>query len=165
MRYRQIVVIGNHKAREIQASTAYTIGQYIAEKKFVLICGGRGGVMEAAAHGASKKGGIVVGIIPDDSFSGANRYCSIVLPTGIGYARNSVNVLAADLVVSIGGEKGTLTELAYAWHYGKRIIACSFTGGWSEKMAGTCIDESRSDPIIDAKTLDDIYHELDLLSE
>ncbi|MCP5462111.1 MAG: TIGR00725 family protein [bacterium] len=165
MRKKQIVVIGNHNATEVQASTAYSIGVYVAKKKFALICGGRGGVMESAARGAVENGGLVIGILPDDTFAAANQFCSIVLPTGIGYARNSMNVLAADLVISIGGEKGTLTELAYAWHYGKPIVACSFTGGWSEKLAGTRIDNSREDIIKNAHSLKEVFQELDILSQ
>ncbi len=163
MRKKQVVVIGSSATDSSFQDIAYLIGKEIASRGFVLITGGRTGIMEAASKGASEAGGIVIGVLPGKSFEEANPYCDIVLPTGIGYARNSTNVLCADLIISIEGGSGTLCELAYAWQYGKRIISCSFTGGWSESLAGTSIDNRRNERIIDAKNIDDIIHELDKL--
>ncbi len=140
MKKTQIVVIGSADDTQ-HYSVAYQIGSFIAKNGWVLITGGRTGVMEAASKGAHEHGGIVVGILPFDSFNGANEYCHIIIPTGIGFARNSMNVLSADVVISIGGKAGTLTELAYAWHYGKPIISCVFTGGWSTRIVDQPIDD------------------------
>ncbi len=140
MRRRQVVVIGSGDETR-HCDDALRIGSFIASRGWVLITGGRGGVMEAASRGASEGGGLVIGIIPDTDPAGANRYCDVVIPTGIGYARNLVNVLSGDVVVAVGGKAGTLSELAYAWQFGKPIICCAFAGGWSERLAGAPIDE------------------------
>ncbi len=134
MRSRQVVVIGSHD--EIQYSDeAYAIGRFIAQNDWVLITGGRKGVMEAASRGARESKGFVIGITPDSDFSTANKYCTAVIPTGIGYARNSINALCADVIVAIGGKSGTLTEISYAYQFQKPIICCMFTGGWSSLFA------------------------------
>lgn len=157
MKKTQIVIIGS--ADDIMHyDIAYAIGSFIAKNGWVLITGGRTGVMEAASKGAHDHGGTVVGILPYDSFNGANSYCDIVIPTGIGFARNSMNVLSADVVISIGGKAGTLTELAYAWHYGKPIISCVFTGGWSKRIIGEPIDDRNNGSVIfPAYSLDDVF--------
>lgn len=157
MKKTQIVVIGSADDTQ-HYSIAYAIGSFIAKNGWVLITGGRTGVMEAASKGAHDHGGIVVGILPFDSFNGANEYCDIIIPTGIGFARNSMNVLSADVVISIGGKAGTLTELAYAWHYGKPIISCVFTGGWSERIVSEPIDDRNNGSVIySAHSLDEVF--------
>jgi len=157
MKKTQIVIIGSADDTE-HYDTAYAIGSFVAKNGWVLITGGRTGVMEAASKGAHDHGGIVVGILPFDRFDGANRYCDIVIPTGIGFARNSMNVLSADIVISIGGKAGTLTELAYAWHYGKPIISCVFTGGWSKRIIDQPIDDRNNGSVIyPAYSLDDVF--------
>ena len=133
-RRRQIVVIGSSDESPTLPG-AVAIGRFIAEQGHVLITGGRGGVMEAASRGAAGAGGFVIGILPGESIDSANRYCSAVIPTGLGFARNAVNVLAADAVVAIGGSYGTLSELAYASLYGKPLICCTFAGGWGAEFA------------------------------
>ncbi len=157
MKKTQIVIIGSADD-VVHHDIAYAIGSFIAKNGWVLITGGRTGVMEAASKGAHDYGGIVVGILPYDSFNGANSYCDIVIPTGIGFARNSMNVLSADVVISIGGKAGTLTELAYAWHYGKPIISCVFTGGWSKRIVGEPIDDRNNGSVIfPAYSLDEVF--------
>ena len=133
MRHIQIAVIGSSGIVEYYEE-ARIIGAFIAENGWILINGGRDGIMEASAKGAAEKGGIVIGIHPGDSLDEANPYCTAVIPTGMGFARNAVNILSADVVVAISGGFGTLTELAYAMLYGKPIVCCTFTGGWSEEF-------------------------------
>ncbi|MEW6534150.1 MAG: TIGR00725 family protein [Candidatus Auribacterota bacterium] len=163
MRYKQVVVIGGRDASAEQIEIGYQIGSEIALRGFVTISGGKSGVMQAVSRGAADHGGIVIGILPGTEFDEANEYCSVVIPTGIGYARNLVNVLSGDLIISIGGATGTLSELAYAWQYRKKIVACSFTGGWSAKLAGSQIDDYRVDTIIDASSMEDVKKHLDML--
>ncbi len=160
MRYKQVVVIGssdedqyNHEACEI--------GRYIAKKGWVLISGGRSGIMEAVSRGASDEKGKIIGILPDSNMDSANKYCNIVIPTGIGYARNMVNVLSGDVIIAIGGKSGTLSELAYAWQFGKPIILCEFAEGWSERLSSSPIDDRGGD-VFAAKKLEDVF---DYLSE
>jgi len=81
--------------------------------------------MEAAARGASEAGGLTVGILPGDSADDANAYIGVPIPTGMGHARNVVNVLAADAVVGVGGSYGTVSEMALAVKMGKPVFAVS----------------------------------------
>ncbi len=139
MRRGQVVVIGAGDCGFVK--DAYEIGRYVASRGWVLVSGGRGGVMESASRGASEAGGLVVGVLPGDDPNGANPYCDIVIPTGIGYARNSVNVLSGDVVVALGGKSGTLSEIAYAWQFGRPLILCAFSGGWSARMGDAPVDD------------------------
>ena len=101
---------------------AAEVGRLIAERGAVLVCGGRGGAMEAACRGAKEVGGLTVGILPGSDRSEANPFVDVVLPTGLGEARNALVVAAADVVIAIGGGYGTLSEIALALKVGKRVI-------------------------------------------
>lgn len=164
MRSKQVVIIGSSDASD-HLDTAMHIGQFVADNGWVLVSGGRTGIMEAASRGASEAGGTVVGITPSHQFDEANHYCTIVIPSGIGFARNSMNVLSGDVIVSLGGKSGTLSELAYAWQYGKPVICCSFTGGWSSRILQQPVDDRKPGRFYDAKNLDEVYSILrDLLT-
>ena len=95
----------------------------IAAAGAVLVCGGGGGVMEAASKGASDAGGEVIGVLPTLSREDANPYVSHVVATGIGQARNLAVVASGDAVIAIGGEWGTLSEIAYARKLGRPVVA------------------------------------------
>ena len=123
MRLRQVAVIGDADASEASCVFAEELGRRIARNGWALVSGGRDGVMEAASRGAREEGGIVVGILPTADDSSGNDYCQVHLPTGMGWTRNSLNALAGDVVVAIGGRAGTLSEIAFAWSYGKAILA------------------------------------------
>lgn len=139
----QILVAGSSgdhcssKAKEL----AYKVGSLIAESGALLITGGLDGVMEAASRGAKGNGGLVLAIIPFEKRSDANSYSDIVIPTGIGYARDFITALSGDAVIVIEGGAGTLREVAVAYQYGKPIIALRSSGGTAEKIAGTYIDK------------------------
>lgn len=113
-----IAVIGGRKESEEVLNLAYEIGVLIAQNGAVLICGGLTGVMEAAAKGAHGAGGIVVGLLPWNEKADANKYITIPIATGIGFARNAIIARSADAVIAVGGNYGTLSEIAYglAWH-------------------------------------------------
>jgi len=162
MRLRQVVVIGSSDASE-NLEESYEIGRYIARNGWVLITGGRGGVMEAASRGASVEEGVVVGVIPDTAFSGANSYCTIVIPTGIGFARNVINALSGDVIIAIGGKYGTLSELAFARQYRKPIICCTFAGGWGGTFYRHSREEDPAYPLFQAGSVDDVCAHLDSL--
>ena len=134
LRKKQVVVIGGNNITEKDYKIAYDVGAFIAELQLVLISGGRNGIMEAASKGAREKGGIVVGILPSDNLNEANDYCDIVVPSGIGYARNSMNVLSGDIVISISGGFGTLSEICYANIYNKPVILCTYSEGISRDI-------------------------------
>lgn len=117
-----IAVIGSSKASTSELQTAEAVGRELALRGAVLVCGGMGGVMEAACKGAESAGGVTVGILPGDSRQYANRYVQIPIVTGIGYARNMAVVKSAQAAIAIGGSYGTLSEIAYALQIGIPVI-------------------------------------------
>ena len=98
------------------------MGRRLAEAGAVVVCGGLGGVMEAACRGAKAAGGTTVGILPGTDRLDANDYVDVAIPTGIGEARNALVVGTADAVVAVGGEFGTLSEIALALKAGTPVI-------------------------------------------
>jgi uncharacterized protein (TIGR00725 family) len=120
----KIAVIGGAVCDGATRAAAFEVGRLIAEARAVLLCGGGAGVMEAAAEGARAAGGQTVGILPgtDAGASPPNRHIQIPLYTGMGQARNLVVVLSADAVVAIGGEWGTLSEIALAMKHGRPLV-------------------------------------------
>jgi len=119
---RYIAVCGPADATEEEVAWAEHIGRLIADAGAVLVCGGLGGVMDAAAHGARRAGGKTVGLLPGDTRAGASKYLSVVIPTGLGEGRNALVVRAADAVIAVGGAFGTLSEIAFALKAGKPVI-------------------------------------------
>jgi uncharacterized protein (TIGR00725 family) len=107
---------------DIFRQIAFDVGKRIAEKGAILVCGGLGGVMEAAARGAKKSGGLTIGILPGISCDDANLHIDIPIATGLGYSRNSVVAMNADVLIAVDGQYGTLTEIAYGNIYGKKVI-------------------------------------------
>ena len=118
----RIGVMGPGTCTEDAAQLAEEVGQLIAEAGAILVCGGRGGVMEAASKGASKTGGIVVGILPSNDASTANSHVTIPIVTGMGNARNAINVLTSQCLIAIDGGPGTLSEIALALKSGTPVI-------------------------------------------
>jgi uncharacterized protein (TIGR00725 family) len=139
-----IAVIGGSQASASELKTAELVGSEIARAGVTLVCGGMGGVMEAACKGASQEGGLTIGILPGDSRLSANAYVKIPIVTGIGYARNMAVVKSAEAVIAIGGSYGTLSEIGHALQSGLPVIGM---GTWeiSRKGKDKC-------PIIKAKT-------------
>jgi uncharacterized protein (TIGR00725 family) len=111
------------------------IGRDIALSGSVLVCGGRGGVMEAVSRGASLAGGLVVGILPSYDKKEGNKYVDIAITTGMGHSRNSIVVSSSDAVIAINGRPGTLSEISLALCMGKPVIAVSGTGGVADVIA------------------------------
>jgi uncharacterized protein (TIGR00725 family) len=101
---------------------AEAVGRELARADAVVLCGGRGGVMDAVARGARAEGGDVVGILPGDDRAEGNEHLSIALATGMGELRNGLLVRACDALIAIGGEFGTLSEIAFALRTGKPVI-------------------------------------------
>jgi len=114
MAKKQVTVVGGSQCNQFIYDLSYQIGNVIATSGAILITGGRGGVMEAAAKGALEADGITVGILPGSNKAASNQYNSVIIPTGMGHARNVINVLAADVLVVMPGSYGTLTE----WGFG-----------------------------------------------
>lgn len=118
----RIGVIGGSNPDEQSYELAFTVGRYIAENDSILICGGLSGIMEAAARGAKEAGGVTVGILPGNSPLDANPYIDIAIATGLGYTRNSLVAMNSDVIIAVDGQYGTLTEIAYGFIYGKKVI-------------------------------------------
>ena len=116
----QIAVIGAVTSDDEEEHAAEDAGRLIAMAGAVLICGGRGGVMEAACRGAVGAGGVTVGILPGDVCD-ANPFCTVIIPTGLGIARNAVVVSAARAIIAVGGAYGTLSEIAMALKLGRPV--------------------------------------------
>jgi hypothetical protein len=115
----QIAVIGHAQGTEVEREVALGAGRLIAGTGAVLVCGVLGGVMEAACKGAKEAGGTTVGILP--GMEGGNQYLDITIRTGLGHARNVLVVLSADAVIAIGGNHGTLSEIAIALKTGRPV--------------------------------------------
>ncbi|KAA0008111.1 MAG: TIGR00725 family protein [Thermoplasmata archaeon] len=109
-------------------NTAEKVGEEIAKNNAILICGGRGGVMEAACRGAKKENGTTIGILPF-SKEEANPFVDVVIPTGIGHLRNFIIVKSADAVIAVCGRWGTLNEISIAMELHKPLILIKGTGG------------------------------------
>jgi len=115
-------VIGAGSCTERVYEMAMDLGASIARKGWVLVCGGLGGVMAAAARGCHEGGGMSVGLLPGLDRSAANPYLRVALPTGLGEGRNLLVVRASDLLISVSGGYGTLSEIALALKIGKHVI-------------------------------------------
>ena len=117
-----IAVIGGGECLPQEAETAEVVGREIARQGAILVCGGLGGVMEAACKGAHSEGGVTIGILPGDKRQPANPYVQIPIVTGIGYARNVIVVKSAQAVIAVGGSYGTLSEISHALQNGIPVI-------------------------------------------
>ena len=118
----RIGVIGGSSPDKESRQTAFRVGQLIAEKGAILVCGGLSGVMEAASRGAKEAGGFTMGILPGSSLDDANIYVDIPVATGLGYGRNSLVAMNSDVIIAIDGQYGTLSEIAYGCIYRKKVI-------------------------------------------
>ena len=127
MERKIIGVIGAGEAGEELLQNAEETGRLIARHGFILVCGGLGGVMEAAAKGAKEGGGTTVGILPQADRHTANPYIDIPVATGFGEGRNVIIIRTADILIAIGGEYGTLSEIAFALKMRKTVISL---GSW-----------------------------------
>lgn len=124
-----IGVIGAGRASATGEFVARRVGQLLAEQGAVLVCGGLGGVMEAAARGCAEAGGDVIGILPGTSTMTANPYVTLPIVTNMGHARNVIIAHTAEALIAIEGEYGTLSEMAIGLKLGKTVVQL---GSWSD---------------------------------
>ena len=130
MRKRIIGVMGGSAAGAEDCRLAFRFGQLVACDGDVLLCGGRPeGVMDAAARGARDQGGLTLGILPGSDPDKAAECIDLAVATGLGQARNAINVLSSDVVVACAGGAGTLSEVALALKCGKLVVALGFDPG------------------------------------
>ena len=120
-----IAVIGAGRCSEEAAQVAESVGRELARRGVALVCGGLGGVMEAACRGAKSEGGLTIGILPGFSRHEANPHVDIPVVTGLGGARNVIVVRTSQAVIAVYGEYGTLSEIAYALKLGIPVVGHS----------------------------------------
>ena len=135
---------------------ARALGRLAVDAGFRVVSGGRDGVMHAASRGARDseqyREGDVIAIIPGYDADEASPAADIVIPTGLGHARNVLVVATADVVIAVAGKAGTLSEIALAWKLGKPVIALATTGGWAHRLAGEAIDDRPHGVVLDARS-------------
>jgi len=144
---RSVAVVGAGSASAEDERIAFEVGRLLAEQGAVVVTGGLGGVMEAASRGAQEAGGTTVGIIPGERRSDANPYAGVVIATGLGEARNALVVRNADGLIAIGGEFGTLSEIALALKLGIVVVGIDT---WTIERPGMSVD-----PILRARDADE----------
>jgi uncharacterized protein (TIGR00725 family) len=140
-----VAVCGSGAATPQEESVAEQVGLLLAEAGAILVCGGLGGVMDAAARGATGAGGTSVGILPGSGRAEASPHLTVSVPTGMGEARNALVVRAADALIAIAGEFGTLSEIALAIKLGKPVVGLRT---WRLSAEGRNVE----DPIVRAGT-------------
>ncbi len=123
----QIGVIGGRYCSEKIAGVAEELGKLIIQEGWTLVCGGRGGVMEAACKGAFQAGGVTIGVLPDSTGAKANPYLTHIIKTGMGEGRNVIIVHSSDALVAVDGKYGTLSEIALALARRKPVFGI---GSW-----------------------------------
>ena len=116
-------VVGSGTAAGELYEKAREVGRLVAQRGATVVCGGLSGVMEAAARGAAEAGGTAIGILPDEDRRRANEHLSYSIATGTGHARNLAVVCSGDVVVAVGGEYGTLSEIGLARKVGRPVVA------------------------------------------
>jgi uncharacterized protein (TIGR00725 family) len=136
---RQVAVIGaaGCEPDSEAAQLGEEVGRRLAEAGVAIVCGGLTGVMEAACRGATEADGIAIGIVPGNSVAEANPFCTHVIATGIGHARNLAVVSSGDVVIAVGGEWGTLSEIGLARAIGRTVVALR---SWQVSGRGTMQD-------------------------
>jgi uncharacterized protein (TIGR00725 family) len=122
-----VAVVGSGTATGDLYEKARTVGRLVAERGATVVCGGLSGVMEAAARGTTEAGGTAIGILPDEDRRRQNGYLAYSVATGVGQARNLAVVCSGDVVIAVGGEYGTLSEIGLARKVGRPVVVLE---GW-----------------------------------
>jgi uncharacterized protein (TIGR00725 family) len=128
-----VAVVGPDDASGPEVALAEAVGERLAGAGAIVVCGGLGGVMEAACRGARLAGGLTIGILPGTDRAAGNRFLSVAIPTGMGELRNGLVVRAADAVIAVGGAYGTLSEIALALKAGRPVVGL---GTWELARTG-----------------------------
>ena len=142
-----IAVVGGNRASSRLLAEAESVGRELARQGCTLICGGRGGIVEAACRGARAEGGHTIGVLPGADSSDMNAYVEFPIVTGMGFARNVIIVRTAEAVIAIGGAYGTLSEVAHALNLDKPVI-----GLHTWRFRNDNVDDS---PVVRAKDAED----------
>lgn len=132
-----VAVVGPNDATPTELDQAEAIGEGLARAGAVLVCGGLGGVMHAAARGAQKAGGVSIGILPGDDRDPGSPHLTVAISTGMGETRNAIIVRTSDVIVAVSGEFGTLSEVAFALKLSKPVVGL---GTWELFKRGRPVD-------------------------
>jgi uncharacterized protein (TIGR00725 family) len=152
LRRPYVAVIGASNALQWELATAEELGRRLADEGCVLVCGGLGGVMDAAARGCEAGGGVSIGILPGAHRDGASPHLTVAIASGFGEARNAIVARSADAMIAVGGEFGTLSEIALALKMGTPVIGL---GTWALGR-----DDLARDPIVRAETAEEAIEHL-----
>ncbi len=144
---------------------AQRIGVDIAQSNSVLICGGRGGVMEAACRGSKSAGGLSVGILPSVDLEDSNPYVDVCITTGMGFARNALVVSSSDVVIMVNGRAGTLSEVCLALNYGRSVVVVSDSGGLADSVKEKLCEMGIVQKLYSAKAADAVQTALSLIGK
>ena len=162
-RRKTVSVIGPNQARcNVNVyNFGLQLGEALATAGYTIVCGGVYGFMEAVCKGAHSAGnytyGTTVGILSGSDKEEANEYVDVVIPTGLGWARNQLIVNAADIVIAVAGGAGTLSEVAYAWQVDKPVICYTEFEGWAQKLAVVQMDAHKKTAMFrPASTLEEV---------
>jgi uncharacterized protein (TIGR00725 family) len=164
---KKIGIIGPNKSLCSQQLYDFGVelGKQIATKNRTFFCGGLGGFMEAVCRGVKQShdtfNGQTVGILPNDISENANPYIDLIIPTGIGVARNMVIINTAEIIIAAGGGAGTLSEIAFAWQQRKTVLCVTLFEGWAKELAGKNLDNRENGLLIPVKSIDEILKHLD----
>lgn len=166
MKKLQIGVIGsagweeypNKKPDKKALKSAYEVGKLIASKNAILVCGGKGGIMEEACRGAKEKNGITVGVVSGNQRNQVNKYVDVEVVSGaINCGEEALIISMSDGIIAIGGGSGTLQEIATAYRNKKIIVAIKGIPGWANELAGTYLDDRKIIKISFAKSSVDAF--------
>lgn len=128
-----VAVVGSSAGTPEEHATAEDLGRLIAVEGWVVVCGGLGGVMDAAARGCASADGVSVGVLPGEGRAAASAHLTVAISTGLGEARNAIVARSVDAVIAVGGEFGTLSEIALALKMGKPVVGL---GTWEIAREG-----------------------------
>ncbi len=132
------------------------VGRLIGESGAILVCGGRGGVMEAACRGAKKAGGKTIGILPGLTRDEANPFVDVAILTGLGLGiRNFITVRSSDVLIMVHGEVGTLSEVIIAYQHKKPVVALEPSGGWASRLHTAAYEDGR---YMDTRKMAEIHY-------
>lgn len=163
----QVTIIGS--SGTLCNDKLYNFGEELGEKlakiEVHLFSGALNGFMEAVFKGFSSvkdRKTVCTGISPYFNKDKANPYCDIVIPTGMGHTRNAILINSGDIIVAAGGGAGTLSELAIAWQFGKKVLCYDQAPGWAEATAGIVLDSRKTDLLIPVSSTDEICKEIEM---
>jgi uncharacterized protein (TIGR00725 family) len=149
----QIAVLGSKEiCTKKQFDMASLVGEEIAKIDAITVTGGGHGVMEAAMKGAKKHGGMTLGILPWEKMEHYNKYCDVIVATGIGFSRDAINLNSCDGAIIVGGGAGTLNEATYAYIEDIPIVALTSSGGLAKWVSGIYFDERKTERVLGART-------------